>query len=101
MSALQRHADAYMNGEEFDPVDGTHHLGNIMACCAILLDAKAAGKLTDDRPPAVDVRATYKWCEEKAQQLFFLYAYERPRHFTIEDTAECFPGRADIPGRNE
>src|ERR1700674_131625 len=51
-SALSRHIDAYISGEEFDPVDGTKHLGNIMACAAILLDAEAAGKLTDDRPPS-------------------------------------------------
>ena len=33
-----------------DPESGVCHLGHIMACCGILLDAQAQGKLVDDRP---------------------------------------------------
>lgn len=86
LSAMQRHIDAYISGEEFDPIDGTHHLGNIMACAAILLDAKAAGKLTDDRPPSVGIRSTYKSLEELAARLHAQYADRHPRHYTIADT---------------
>lgn len=59
ISAMQRHIDAYLSGEEVDPEDGTDHLGNVMACCAILIDARAAGKLNDDRPPKVSLRPAY------------------------------------------
>lgn len=87
VSALHRHIDAYASGEEIDPIDGTHHLGNIMACAAILLDAKTAGKLTDDRPPSVGIRSTYKALESLAGKLIAQYRDRKPRHYTIEDTA--------------
>jgi hypothetical protein len=88
LSAIQRHFDGYLSGETYDPADGTHHLGNIMACCAILLDAEAAGKITDDRPPSVDMRPTYAECETLMATLREKYADKLPRHFTIADTAE-------------
>ena len=86
LSAMQRHLDAYLSGEECDPVDGTRHLGNIMACAAILLDARAAGKLTDDRPPSVSLRGTYAEVEAQMTRLKELYADKTPRHCTIADT---------------
>ena len=81
------HLDAYISGEEFDPVDGTHHLGNIMACAAILLDAQAAGKLNDDRPPSVDCRATYEFVEEQMTVIREMYAHIEQRPYTIKDAA--------------
>lgn len=86
LSAINRHADAYASGEEFDPVDGTHHLGNIMACCAILLDAKAAGKLVDDRPPSVGIRDEYDAAQKQMAVLREKYKDMNPRHYTIADT---------------
>lgn len=86
LSAMQRHMDAYMSGEDLDPTDGSHHLGNVMACCAILLDAGAAKKLTDDRPPAVDVRASYGLVEAQMAVLKKKYADREPKHYTINDT---------------
>ncbi|UIF90883.1 dATP/dGTP diphosphohydrolase domain-containing protein [Cupriavidus sp. UYPR2.512] len=85
LSAMQRHLDAYMSGEETDPVDGTHHLGNIMACAAILLDAKAAGKLTDDRPPIVGVRDTYEFVQATMADLREKYKHIAQRPHTIAD----------------
>lgn len=86
LSAAQRHLDAYMSGERLDPVDGTHHLGNLMACAAILLDAEAAGKLIDDRPPSVGVRPAYAEVEATMARLREQYKEHAPRHYTIEDT---------------
>jgi hypothetical protein len=92
LSAIQRHADAYASGEEFDPVDGTHHLGNIMACCAILLDAKESGKLVDDRPPVVDIRKGYEWGENVMERLRRQYSHIEQKPFTIHDTDKsCSP----------
>ena len=88
ISAMQRHIDAYNSGEEFDPIDDSHHLGNVMACCAILLDAKEAGVLTDDRPPSVGIRGTYAWGEATMAKLRTQYADRTPRHFTIKDTVK-------------
>lgn len=86
LSAMQRHMDAYLSGEEVDPIDGSHHLGNIMACAAILLDARAAGKLTDDRPPSVGLRGLYAETEAAMAKLRVQYAEKKPKHWTIEDT---------------
>ncbi len=86
LSAIGRHVDAYTNGERLDPLDGTHHLGNVMACCAILIEAEAAGMLKDDRPPSVAMRAAYAEVEAGMAKLKALYADKSPRHYTIADT---------------
>jgi hypothetical protein len=86
ISAMKRHLDAYVSGEEYDPVDGTHHLGNIMACAAILLDAQAADKLNDDRPPSVGLRGTYKFVEDQMAVLREQYKHIEQKPFTIKDT---------------
>lgn len=86
LSAMQRHLDAYMSGEEVDPVDQTPHLGHIMACAAIIIDAKAAGKLMDDRPPSVALRAAYAEAEKQMALARKNYVSMNPRHFTIADT---------------
>lgn len=91
LSAAKRHLDAYISGEELDPVDGTDHLANVMACCAIILDAKAAGKLTDDRPPSVDLRPAYREIESQVAKLRGQYGDMNPRHYTIADTEKQKP----------
>lgn len=88
ISALRRHLAGYQSGEEFDPVDGSHHLGNIMACAAILLEAREIGKLVDDRPPCFSHRSAYAWAEDRMSQLKVQYADKSPRHYNIGDTAE-------------
>jgi hypothetical protein len=85
LDAMQRHLDAYLSGEEHDPVDGTHHLGNIMACAAILLDARAAGKLRDDRPPLVDLRPTYAAAQAQMKVLAEKYASIEQTPFTLRE----------------
>lgn len=95
LSAMERHMDKYKSGERYDAVDGTHHLGNIMACCAILLDAEAANKLNDDRPPSVGVQPAYSECEAMMAKLREQYAdylpggSKAPRHYTIADTEQA------------
>ena len=51
VSAARRHMDAFWDGEDLSPDALVHHLGHVMACCAILLDAASVGMLNDDRPP--------------------------------------------------
>ncbi len=52
LSAIERHLDAYVDGEDIASDSGLNHLAHIMASCAIVLDAASLGKLVDDRPPA-------------------------------------------------
>jgi len=86
LAAMQRHIDAYTSGEEVDPIDQTPHLGHIMACAAILIDAKAAGKLTDDRPPSVGLRQAYAEVEGQMELARKNYGHMTPKHYTIKDT---------------
>lgn len=94
ISAIKRHLDAYVSGEELDPADGSHHLGNIMACAAILLDAQAAGKLNDDRPPSVECRSTYEFIEKQMAVTRERYSHIEQRPYTIKDSTDA--GRAAI-----
>lgn len=51
LDAALRHLMGWTDGEEDAADSGVHHLGHVMACCAILLDAQEAGNLIDDRVP--------------------------------------------------
>lgn len=56
MAALLRHAMAYNEGEENDPIDGQPHLGSIRACTAMILKQKELGTLIDDRANPKDYK---------------------------------------------
>ena len=47
--AIDRHMLAFRDGEDSAEDSGLSHLAHVMACCAILMDAAAVGKLNDDR----------------------------------------------------
>lgn len=48
LSAMKRHIDRILDGEDVDPKSGAHHLGHVMANCAIILDAARHGTLVID-----------------------------------------------------
>lgn len=50
IAAAMRHMDAFRDGEDLSRDAQVHHLGHVMACCAIVLDAMSVGMLNDDRP---------------------------------------------------
>jgi hypothetical protein len=91
ISAAERHLDAWKSGEEFDPIDGSHHLGNVMACVAILIEAQECSKLVDDRPPSLSLRPAYERLAGVLARLRGQYKDRAPQHFTIAETEECFP----------
>lgn len=47
--AMMRHLTDWYNGEDYADDSKVHHLGHIMASCAILLDSELNNKLNDDR----------------------------------------------------
>lgn len=49
VSAAQRHLLAWFSGEEYDPLDGQHHLGSVKACCSMLLHQMELGTMIDNR----------------------------------------------------
>lgn len=52
IGAAKRHLDAFWDGQDESSDAHVHHLGHVIACCGIILDAMAIGKLNDDRPTA-------------------------------------------------
>jgi len=87
-AALDRHMDAWWEGEENDPVDGTPHLANALCCINIIIDAKHAGKLLDDRPPSLHAELTKVRAEFEAlmPKIREKYADKDPKHWDISDT---------------
>lgn len=65
IAAAQRHLLDYLDGQEYASDSNAHHLGHVMACCAILLDAEAQGTLVDDRP-----MQSYDWNSMSVVDLF-------------------------------
>ena len=49
IDAMKRHIAAWEDGEETAQDSLVHHLGHVIACAAILLDAQEVGNLIDDR----------------------------------------------------
>jgi 5'(3')-deoxyribonucleotidase len=88
LSALQRHIDRWVEGQEYDSVDGTPHLANALACINILIESKANGNLIDDRPPSRinELEACYSEVERIMKTIVARYPDRKPKHFTIEDT---------------
>ncbi len=87
-SALQRHINAWMEGENLDPDSGVPHLGHALACLAILVDAQMTGQLTDDR----NYRGEgYRKClitlTEMVPLIRARYADKRPTHYDARSGA--------------
>jgi hypothetical protein len=86
IDAVKRHINAYAEGEDLDPDSGAPHLAHALACLAILVDAQAAGKLTDDR--AYNGAGYRKLVEEltpHVPRLKAKHADKNPKHYTIAD----------------
>ena len=65
---------------------GVPHLASVIACAGIILDAELAGKLTDDRPPAVPMSGLIDSLEVKVKKLYAMHADKNPKHHTISDS---------------
>lgn len=84
--AAKRHIDAWFEGEDTDPDSGLPHLSHALACLAIIVDAQAAGKLTDDRMVAGGYRKLISSLTPHVARLKALHADKNPKHYTIEDS---------------
>lgn len=67
VNAAERHLRSWLDGEDVDPESGASHLGHVMACCAILLDAQTIGSLVDTRPPAAPTAELLKAFTKKVE----------------------------------
>jgi hypothetical protein len=86
IDALKRHSNAYFEGEDTDPDSGLPHLAHALACIAILIDAKAAGKLTDDRQFPGGYRTLVDSLTPEVARLKAKHAERSPKHYT-KDTS--------------
>lgn len=88
VDAAKRHIDAWFSGEEVSPDTLNDHLGNALACLAIVVKTRAHGKLIDDRDfaPNAGYRKLVEELTPNVKRLQTLFADKKPRHFTIADS---------------
>ena len=86
VDACKRHLDAWMEGENVAPDSGVPHLANALACLAIIVDAQAAGKLTDDRSyNGAGYRKLVEELTPHVPRLKKAHADRKVHHYTIAD----------------
>jgi hypothetical protein len=86
LDALKRHIAKWENGQELDSDSGLPHLAHALACLNIIVDSRACGKLTDDRPPSIDMDAFIAGLTPHVASLKAKAAGKDPRHYTIADS---------------
>lgn len=97
IAALKRHIASYEEGENANPKTDGDHLGNALACLAILVDARTQGTIVDDRN--FNGSGYLQLVETLGPQIENLqrqYGGLRPRHYTIADNRQlAFQQKAD------
>lgn len=83
--ALRRHANALFEGEDIDPDSGLPHEAHALACLAIIVDAKAAGKYVDDRMYPGGYRELLDELTPHVARLKEKHKDKDPKHYTIQD----------------
>lgn len=98
LSAAQRHLDCIMDGEDIDPESGVHHLGHVMAGCAIVLDALRHGMLIDNRvlPPKRGDKTLEEILEE-ANHVISGHPVDPSRHGRHHRTRRPLPQEWKLP----
>lgn len=82
IAAARRHLAAWCAGEEFDPADGVPNLGGVLANIAIILEARAAGTLIDDRMLQTGYLKERDALKALVKPLQVLHAEKNPKHYT-------------------
>lgn len=85
--AADRHLARWFEGENCDPDSGLPHLAHVLACIAILVDADAAGMLTDDRQVQGGFCKLLEEMTPKIVELQNRHFGKNPKHYTIQDNA--------------
>ncbi len=88
LAAILRHTYALIEGQEFDEVDGSPHIGAILANCAIIVEARAVGTLVDDRPLTGGYLKEAEELTKHVARFQEMYKDRTPRHYTIKDNKE-------------
>lgn len=80
--AARRHLSKWWNGQDVDPVTHVSELASVGACIAILIDAAACGKLTDNRPPRADMERVLADAAKVSAHLKQLFRDHHPPQYT-------------------
>jgi len=73
IAAMLRHTVKFYAGEWADPITKVPHLGNMIACPAIIADGFEMGNITDDRPPKINTAKLLTDAEEIVKHLHELF----------------------------
>lgn len=82
--AILRHEFARFEGEDIDPDSGLPHEAHLLACLAIIVDAKAAGKRIDDRMFKGGYRDLIDSMTPHVRRLKEKYGDRNPHHYQID-----------------
>ena len=85
IDAVRRHLDAFMSGEECDPADNVPHMAAILANVDIILCARAADTLIDDRPLIKGYREEMTKLKELVPMLQELHKGKNPKHYYLDE----------------
>jgi hypothetical protein len=85
VDAVRRHLGRWFEGEDLDPDSGLPHLAHALASLAILVDAHAAGRLTDDRAFPGGALALMAAMAPEVARLRALHEGKAPKHYTRSD----------------
>lgn len=99
--AARRHLSKWWNGQDADPVTMVHELASVGACVAIILDAMACGKLTDDRPPRADMERALADAGKVAAHLKQLFKDHHPPQYTQVEHGDVPAGTLTPAARKE
>lgn len=81
--ACRRHINKWFEGQDVDEDSGLPHLAHALACLAIVVDAQAAGKLTDDRMHPGGYARLVDELTPHVKRLKEKYADRHPKHYTL------------------
>ena len=82
--AILRHLNKWFGGIDIDSDSGLPHLAHAIACIAILIDAKEANKLKDDRMYPVGYEKILKKMTKHVKRLKEKHKNKNPKHWTIK-----------------
>lgn len=79
------HVIAWAEGRDIDPDSGLDELWKALACVALLIDAKEAGTLIDNRKYPGGYHQMLARLEPHVKRLMAMHADKKPLHYTIAD----------------
>jgi len=85
VAATRRHLAKFMAGEDIDQDSGLPHLGHILACIAIIVEALHAGTLIDDRNYNDGFVEGLEQLTEYVSIIKERHKDKTPKHYTIQD----------------